>query len=245
VLLSRRIVESTARVSRCLEVETASAPSEVPGGDTNAVRAHSSTCPRFFNPVVPWFRLANRAFSLRDRSMTRFRLPQVCASCGSTYSSRDCPCTPVAADRAYYGSVTWRRLSRAYLRLRPYCEADQHEASCNGRSSTVDHIRPRSAGGADTFANFQALSGPCHGAKTAADRRERDAQAAASTPAAIPEGRTEHRGGHGRSFYSRAAQRSHGTVKAGMDSVVVLAYRPSDAPSSRRGNPGDAAEDEG
>jgi 5-methylcytosine-specific restriction endonuclease McrA len=89
--------------------------------------------------------------------MTRERLPQVCGLCGETYTERDCPCSPIAADREFYATTYWIGVSKSYLRIRPYCEAPEHAPGCSGRASTVDHIRPRSEGGSDGFRNLQSL----------------------------------------------------------------------------------------
>lgn len=80
-----------------------------------------------------------------------------------------------------YETAKWRRVRRAFLRLNPRCVAVLHDPGCDGRSTVVDHIVPRSRGGATWDRdNFQALSKPCHDAKT---RRE---QAEVTAPVAVP-----------------------------------------------------------
>ena len=50
------------------------------------------------------------------------------------------------------------------------CEAKQHEPECDGYGTDCDHIRQ---GDDHSLANLQWLSGPCHKAKTIADRPTR------------------------------------------------------------------------
>jgi len=59
--------------------------------------------------------------------------------------------------------VWWRRESRAFLVLNPYC------VSCNGWATVVDHITPH-RGDPALFrdrANWQAMCARCHNTKTA------------------------------------------------------------------------------
>jgi len=82
-----------------------------------------------------------------------------------------------------YSNRRWRTARKAFLRLHPRCQAALHEPACGRLSEVVDHIVPRSAGGS-TWArsNWQALSKPCHDAKT---RREQAARAALASPAVV------------------------------------------------------------
>ena len=64
-----------------------------------------------------------------------------------------------AAARGY--GARWRLLRRMVLNRDPMC------AHCGAAATDVDHIIPRRAGGADTFANLQSLCKACHSRKTA------------------------------------------------------------------------------
>ncbi len=64
----------------------------------------------------------------------------------------------------FYQSKTWRRFRASVLQARPICEVP----GCDIVATNVDHIVPRSRGGADFDpANVQALCASCHSAKTA------------------------------------------------------------------------------
>ncbi len=65
--------------------------------------------------------------------------------------------------RALYQTAKWRRVRRAFLRLHPICSWP----SCAARSTVVDHIVPRSRGGATwDRTNFQGLCKSHHDEKT-------------------------------------------------------------------------------
>ncbi len=68
-----------------------------------------------------------------------------------------------SSTRQGYGSA-WRRLRVSVLAATPYCP-------CGAGATEVDHIKPRSQGGADDPSNLQALCKPCHSRKTARQRR--------------------------------------------------------------------------
>ncbi|MGE4043570.1 MAG: HNH endonuclease signature motif containing protein [Acetobacteraceae bacterium] len=64
----------------------------------------------------------------------------------------------------FYQRPAWRRFRAAILQARPICEVP----GCDVVSTNVDHIVPRSRGGADYDpVNVQALCASCHSAKTA------------------------------------------------------------------------------
>jgi 5-methylcytosine-specific restriction endonuclease McrA len=86
--------------------------------------------------------------------------------------------------RGLYQTSRWRRVRRAFLRMNPRCAATTHVAECDGLATVVDHIVPRRLGGSTwSRTNWQALSKPCHDAKT---RREHGWQpAAADRPAVV------------------------------------------------------------
>lgn len=63
----------------------------------------------------------------------------------------------------FYRSPTWRQLRAAVLRCDPVCATP----GCDRAASHVDHIRPRSEGGADALANLRALCASCHNRRTA------------------------------------------------------------------------------
>lgn len=65
--------------------------------------------------------------------------------------------------RALYQTARWRRVRRAFLRLHPICAWP----GCAARATIVDHIVPRSRGGATWDArNFQPFCKPHHDEKT-------------------------------------------------------------------------------
>ena len=68
------------------------------------------------------------------------------------------------ADGWFYSSARWRKARAEQLRRSPRC------VQCGGLAEHVDHIQPRSQGGADLdAANLQSLCSPCHGRKTRAE----------------------------------------------------------------------------
>lgn len=71
-----------------------------------------------------------------------------------------------AADGHFYSSANWRKARAAQLSRAPIC---QH---CLAALATVvDHIIPRTQGGADLeAANLQSLCSSCHGRKTRAEQ---------------------------------------------------------------------------
>lgn len=58
----------------------------------------------------------------------------------------------------FYRSPEWRRLRAAVLERQPVCQTP----GCRKPSVAVDHIVPRSRGGADTLANLRGLCIQCH-----------------------------------------------------------------------------------
>lgn len=73
-----------------------------------------------------------------------------------------------AASRGY--GHRWRKLRKMKLHANPVCEDPFGIHAQRGEvepAVDVDHIRPRSAGGADSLANLQALCHACHSRKTA------------------------------------------------------------------------------
>jgi 5-methylcytosine-specific restriction endonuclease McrA len=76
--------------------------------------------------------------------------------------------------RTLYETSRWRRAAHAFLRLHPLCAS-----GCGRRSQVVDHITPRSSARTEAElhqltwdrSNWQALSKPCHDAKTREEQR--------------------------------------------------------------------------
>lgn len=65
--------------------------------------------------------------------------------------------------RALYQTARWRRIRRAFLRLHPICSWP----TCAAQATVVDHIVPRSRGGATwDQRNFQPFCKPHHDEKT-------------------------------------------------------------------------------
>ena len=63
----------------------------------------------------------------------------------------------------FYSSSKWRKVRRRQLAMHPLCK-------CKEPATDVDHIKPRSEGGADLeYENLQSLCKSCHSKKT---RRE-------------------------------------------------------------------------
>jgi 5-methylcytosine-specific restriction protein A len=72
-----------------------------------------------------------------------------------------------ASQRGY--GARWRRLRQMVLATYPICADPYGEHRATGQvvaATDVDHITARSAGGADTLANLQALCHACHSRKT-------------------------------------------------------------------------------
>ncbi len=67
---------------------------------------------------------------------------------------------PSAAERGY--DLKWRRIRAAYLRKHPTCV----EPGCNQAATHVDHIKARTQGGGDEWANLQGLCHSHHSSKT-------------------------------------------------------------------------------
>lgn len=65
--------------------------------------------------------------------------------------------------KRFYDTKAWREIADAFRRSRPdIC------AVCGARGARqVDHVKPRRAGGDDSFSNMQLLCHPCHSRKTA------------------------------------------------------------------------------
>lgn len=66
---------------------------------------------------------------------------------------------------SFYNSMRWRRFRASYLKLAPLCRTCEQEGLfC--KAVILDHITPRSQGGADyDLANLQPLCQPCHDKK--------------------------------------------------------------------------------
>lgn len=65
---------------------------------------------------------------------------------------------PSAHARGY--GAAWRELRARFLRAHPRC------AACGEPATDVDHVVARVRGGADEWANLQALCHACHSRKT-------------------------------------------------------------------------------
>lgn len=74
---------------------------------------------------------------------------------------------PSRSQRGY--DRTWQRLRQMVLAAEPLCRACLASGAITP-ATQVDHIRPLSAGGENTFDNLQSLCHSCHSRKTAADR---------------------------------------------------------------------------
>ena len=67
---------------------------------------------------------------------------------------------------SYYRSAEWRALRKAVLARDPVCAT----RGCGRPSSHVDHIVPRSRGGADSTGNCRGLCTSCHNRRSAGGR---------------------------------------------------------------------------
>lgn len=65
-------------------------------------------------------------------------------------------------DHSYYGSRAWKALRRDHLDLEPWCRWCR-EAGRIIPAVVVDHIVPRTEGGADDHANLRSLCRECDG----------------------------------------------------------------------------------
>jgi len=108
--------------------------------------------------------------------MTRRTAPSVCATPGCaelapcpTHKARQVPGSERRRARGIRGSGWDER-----VRNRRVLRRDGHTCQrCGAPAEQVDHVIPRHRGGPDTDANKQALCGPCHADKTAAERSTR------------------------------------------------------------------------
>jgi 5-methylcytosine-specific restriction protein A len=103
----------------------------------------------------------------------------VCTSCGAlTVSGAACPrCgagrRPTSHERGY--GAAWRKgLRRRQLRREPVCQYMTPDGErCARMATDVDHIVPKSQGGADELANLQSLCHAHHSMKTVREGRGR------------------------------------------------------------------------
>lgn len=65
---------------------------------------------------------------------------------------------------AFYRSGEWRRLRAAVLARDPVCAS----RGCGRPAVHVDHVVPRSRGGADTLGNLRGACASCHNRRSAA-----------------------------------------------------------------------------
>ena len=71
----------------------------------------------------------------------------------------------------FYNSGRWRRFRAGYLKLAPLCRTCE-ENGIFTQATVVDHIVPRSQGGADyDMANLQPLCTQCHDKKRRSEVR--------------------------------------------------------------------------
>lgn len=71
--------------------------------------------------------------------------------------------------QALYDSPEWRRASKEYRALHPWCECEHHQGKpASARSECVDHIIPHRGDRALFLdrSNFRAMAWGCHTAKT-------------------------------------------------------------------------------
>jgi len=67
---------------------------------------------------------------------------------------------------SFYHTTKWRKVSKKYRRLNPYCEQCGHVPPTIGLLD-CDHITPIEEGGHKySFENLQSLCKPCHANKT-------------------------------------------------------------------------------
>lgn len=110
------------------------------------------------------------------------RASRICPHCRQAFTGRRCP---ECADRfatsytarnprtgpSPWDSPVWRAASRDYLDTHPYCECEKHRdlpEHRRPRATITDHrdgLGPTGPRGLDPT-NFQALTRPCHNAKT-------------------------------------------------------------------------------
>ena len=106
--------------------------------------------------------------------------PCTVAGCPALTASGRCPdhrrqyerSRGTAAQRGYDGR--WQRRRRVWLAAHPLCADPDHRHPNRIRAATdVDHVVPKSQGGADDESNFQSLCHECHSAKTARESAPR------------------------------------------------------------------------
>jgi 5-methylcytosine-specific restriction protein A len=78
---------------------------------------------------------------------------------------------PGKKQKGFYQSYPWKKLRKEHLAIEPLCRM------CDERgkviiANTVDHIVPRSHGGADAHYNLQSLCRQCHDKKRNAEGLE-------------------------------------------------------------------------
>ena len=74
-----------------------------------------------------------------------------------------------------YGSA-WVKLRAVIMRRDMHLCQPCKRAGRVTPASAVDHIMPKAKGGTDDLTNLQAICGPCHDAKTAADEGRKQAR---------------------------------------------------------------------
>lgn len=85
-----------------------------------------------------------------------------CAKHASQHGWSD-PRRGTAAERGY--GTAWRKLSELKRRRDPLCVNCERNGLVTP-ATCVDHIKPKSQGGTDDWANLQSLCDDCHRAKT-------------------------------------------------------------------------------
>jgi 5-methylcytosine-specific restriction protein A len=76
------------------------------------------------------------------------------------------------ADQKFYKGRRWLAVRAAHLQDEPLCRACRKVGRMTA-ATHVDHIIPRTAGGADyDESNLQSLCMPCHSAKTRREERQ-------------------------------------------------------------------------
>lgn len=93
---------------------------------------------------------------------------------------------PTSTKRGY--GARWQKLRLMFLRSNPIC-ADPFGVHVGQlvAATEVDHITPKSQGGADAWTNLQPLCKSCHSRKTLGEQRtQRGADAATQPPERRP-----------------------------------------------------------
>lgn len=73
-----------------------------------------------------------------------------------------------------YNSTTWRRFSKSFLKMNPFCAGILNDGSaCTSLATVTDHVHPVSEGHDFLDNEFQPMCASCHNRKSAKSRHSK------------------------------------------------------------------------